>query len=143
MTGLVEGIAQLLSSFELRERFSNSPEEVAAQLALAPEDRKAFIELDPAQLERQANILLNKRWHEVRRLVPKTIESLDERAVDVFRFYATNDWPIGHRRHPVDALCFLKFLIANELQEPNQGELKKMRRLSSGGYQFEKRGMGC
>ena len=131
-TGLVDAIAQVLSSVELREQFELSPEVVADQLAVATEDRQAFVELDAEQLKRQSNTLLNKRWHEVRRLVPLTIELLDEQAGDVFRFYATNDWPIGHRRHPADAFRFLQFLIANKIQEPNQAELKKMRRLSAG-----------
>lgn len=57
---------------------------------------------------------------------------LNEQAEEVFRYYATNDWPIGHRRHPVDAFRFLHFLMANKLGQPDQAELKKLRRINSG-----------
>lgn len=129
-THLVNAIARLLSSHELRDQFEKSPESVAQQLNLAQQDWNAFVSLDPDQLRRQSNSLLNKRWHEIRRLVPQTISELGDQAVEVFQFYATNDWPVGHRRHPVDALRFLQFLIANRMHEPDKSELKRMRRLA-------------
>ena len=129
---LAEAIAQLLSSCELREQFEHSPENVADQLCIAAEERRAFVGLSVEQLNRQSETLLNKRWHEVCRLAPKTIAMLNEQAEEVFRYYATNDWPIGHRRHPVDAFRFLHFLMANKLGQPDQAELKKLRRINSG-----------
>ena len=129
--GLVEAIAKLLSSHDLRSQFEQAPALVAQQIGISSEDFEAFVALSPDQLDRQANTLLNKRWHEVRRLVPLTIDSLGREAVEVFRFYATNDWPIGHRRHPVDAFRFLQFLMANRIAEPNKMELKRMRRINS------------
>ena len=129
--GLVVAIAKLLSSPELRVAFEQSPSHVAKELNVAKNDVDAFVALDSQQLNRQANTLLNKRWHEVQRLVPLTIESLGKGANEVFRYYATKDWPIGHRRHPVDAFRFLQFLIANQILEPNRMEFKRMRRLSA------------
>lgn len=127
---LVAAVAKLLSNYELRQQFEQAPELVANQLGVGEEEFGAFISLSPLQLERQANTLLNKRWHEIRRLVPLTIESLGKEAHDLFRFYATKDWPIGHRRHPADALRFMQFLVANKIKEPNKMEWKRMRRIN-------------
>ena len=126
-------IASLLSSPELREQFEMSSEKVAQMLNIADADLDAFMSIDTLELQRRADALLNKRWHEIRRLVPLTIDGLGAVANEVFRSYATNDWPVGHRRHPVDALRFLQFLIANGIHEPDLTELKRMRRVGSVG----------
>lgn len=126
-----DAIGRLLNSQELRDQFEASPEQVAQELNIASEDLAAFVSLDRDQLRRHADTLLDKRWHEIRRLLPMTISELGQRAEEIFRFYATNDWPVGHRRPPVDAFRFLEFLTANQIQEPNQVELKRIRRLAS------------
>lgn len=130
-SSVVNAIGHLLSSDELRVQFETSPDQVAQLLNVDEQDLAEFVIIDSQQLRRQAVTLLNKRWHEIRRLVPLTISELGDGADEIFRFYATNDWPVGHRRHPVDALRFLQFLIADRIHQPNMTELKRMRRVGS------------
>ena len=130
-TDFVTALARLLSDPSLRLQFCEEPEHVARQIGVAQEDWHSFVSISPEQLNRQAETLLNKRWHEVRRLVPKTIEMLGSEAVDLFRFYATKEWPQGHRRHSVDAHRFLRFLISNEIAKPEKYEMIRIRRMAN------------
>ena len=123
----VTAFARLLSSQVLREQFRESPSSVSDQLGINQQDRSAFESLCADQVEQQAETLLNKRWHEVRRLAPKTTASLGEDGAEIFRYFASNDWPEGHRRHVVDAYRFLKFLRANGIQKPDRVELNRVR----------------
>ncbi len=125
-------LGRLLSSQELREEYGKSPEKFARKIGLASKDIEAFIRLDVAEIHRQAEMLLLKRWHEVCKLIPATINALGDEGRELFRFYAGHHWPEGHRRHPLDALEFLRFLARNQILTPDRRELKRIQRMVSG-----------
>lgn len=102
---LTHAIARLLCEPALRATFRAAPRRLAAQLCTGTvADQVA--RLDPAELERQANVLIEKRFAAVRSLVP--ISSADRRRL--FDDFSARFWPRGHRRHQADALAFLRFL---------------------------------
>ena len=125
-------MARLLGSHQLREHFGQEPEDVARSLRVAPDQIESFVRLDYQGLCRQATALIRKRWHEVSKLVPKTVDSLDSGADQLFYFYATAYWPEGHRRHALDSLGFLQFLSKNRILSIDRCELKRVRRLAAG-----------
>ncbi len=115
-TDLVSAIAKLLSDPVARRRFREDAEALAREWGVPASDVDAFAKLDPDEIERQANGLLNKRWHEVQQQIPETVQSLGGEAAGLFRFYATHHWVEGHRRHKRDAQEFLRFLKANKIR---------------------------
>ena len=125
---LVTAVGRLLSSIELRDAFEQSPLAVADRLGIAESDRAVFLSLDAQQLNQQAETLIQKRWHEVRRLAPRTIEALGDSAGELFQFYAGRFWPQGHRRHQLDAFRFLQFLAANDIDCIDKKELRRLAR---------------
>lgn len=120
-------IATLLSDRDLREQFRNSPQAIAEHLGLAGAELELVARLDPAGLEQQAETLLNKRWHEVQKLLPMTLSSLGSEAAELYRFYAQQQWPQGHRRHLLDAAGFIAFLELNQLGVVNRNEKRWVR----------------
>jgi hypothetical protein len=105
----VEGQARLLGSGELRTRFAENPQAVAAELG---EPRLAS--LDPAELERQAATLVAKRRHEAAKLLPRTFEALGRDAAPIFEEFAAGFWPEGATRHAQDASAFCGWLAARK-----------------------------
>ena len=86
--------------------------------------------LDPVGLTHQAETLLQKRWHEVTKLLPSTIAELGSEAEELFRYLALKSWPEGHRRHALDAADFIGFLEHNQLVHVDSAEKRKIRRLA-------------
>ena len=110
---LTTALARLLSDAELRSAFSGDPDQVANQLPIRDADRDAFFSLNIEELERQAKTLIEKRLHEVGRIIPQTIQRLGCQASTEFYRYANQHWPTGYSRHFEDAIAFFDFLIAN------------------------------
>jgi hypothetical protein len=131
---LVTAIGRLLHNRQLRIEFEHAPEAVAIRLGLTDADSETFVRLDIGGIARQAEGLLSKRWHEVADLIPETTKELGREGRDLFRFYASNSWPAGHRRHYVDAFNFLKFLKKNDLAIGSANEMKTVRQLATRGY---------
>ena len=123
----VEVLGRLLSDQDLRERFQAAPFKVATSLGLTGSNLELVCGIDPAELERQAETLLLKRWHEVRKLAPKSIEGLAD-GLSLFRFFARHYWPEGHRRHLQDCVSFLRFLGENQISV-DKGEWRMLRRM--------------
>ena len=71
-------------------------------------------------------MLINERWFEVRKLIPKTIGQLGAEGRELFQYYANHKWPSGHRRHPQDAMGFLRFLKTNRICKPPSSEIAKV-----------------
>lgn len=114
MADVVSALAHLLSDQVLRERFIAEPRHVAMKLGLQGRDLEVVCKLDALDLERQATTLLKKRWHEVSKLIPRTIAGLED-GYSVFKYYAREHWPEGHRKHVEDAAGFLRFLRHNKI----------------------------
>ena len=107
--------ARLLVDPALRRTYRHKPAVVARQLAVAENQRKAFCNLDPDNLERQAAGLISKRRYEVARIIPQTWNRLtvaEESAL--FQNHAIAYWPTGHKRHQQDAVEFCRFLIRHD-----------------------------
>lgn len=128
---LVEALALLLSSQELRKDFALDPERVAINLHVNKSEREAFVVLNVSHLEMQANVLLKKRQREVFKLLPLTCKGLGETFNDVFRDYANAYWPDSHRRHEQDAYQFIRYLMDSG-REYNQGEHNRVQFLHQG-----------
>ena len=58
---LSEALAWLLTSRELRERFRLSPEATGSALGVKSDEREAFVALDPDALDRQADVITDRR----------------------------------------------------------------------------------
>lgn len=124
---LTTALARLLSDASLREAYRQDRRGTAARLAVRPADRSGFLSLDPSLLDRQADTLLNKRLHEVRRLLPDTFTRVGAEAPSLFRAYAQTRWPVGHMRHVDDAVAFCRHLLANGTGKVNRAELNRLR----------------
>ena len=120
-------LTRLLSDRVLRDVYIRDPEEAARILlidkcALAP-----FLELDPSGLENQAQLLLNKRFFEVRRMIPATCTVMGAAARSSFLAYAETYWPEGYGRHVQDAVAFCRYLLRRKSVEVNRPELNRLR----------------
>ncbi len=124
---LTTALARLLSDASLREAYRQDRRGTAAHLAVRAADRSSFLSLDPDLLDRQADTLLNKRLHEVRRLLPDTFTRVGAEAPSLFRTYAQTRWPVGHMRHVDDAVAFCRHLMATGTGKVNRAELNRMR----------------
>lgn len=100
-------LGRLLTDPELRRRFRRDPASAARALDADPSSLAA---IDPDGLDLQAETLLEKRLHEVSKLLPRTVAGLGIRGAPAFREYACAHWPEGHRRHAEDAAAFGSFL---------------------------------
>jgi hypothetical protein len=107
---LTLALARLLTDRALRLRFTADALQVARELELAPHEVAILCGVDPAELEAQAQTLLDKRRSEATRIVPRTWQLLGSAGTALFEEYATSYWPTGHLRHPSDALAFLRYL---------------------------------
>jgi hypothetical protein len=106
-------LARLLADTELWRAFVGDPDRVANQLPIRDADRDAFLSLNVEELERQAKTLVDKRLHEVGRIIPRSMQRLGCRASSEFYRYANQNWPTGHKRQFDDALAFSDFLITS------------------------------
>lgn len=113
MADVISVMGRLLADQAMREQFREAPREVAKRLGLQGNDLELVCGLDPAQLESQAETLLLKRWHEITKLLPSTLAALED-GLSLFRFYASQSWPEGARRHRDDAVGFMEFLRHNQ-----------------------------
>jgi hypothetical protein len=97
-------LGRLLADPALRAEFRRDPAATARRLDA---DLSA---IDPDELERQAETLVDKRFHEVAKLLPRTIALQGGDAARIFAAHASLFWPEGHRRHADDAVAFVRFL---------------------------------
>ncbi len=119
-------LGRLLSDPALRAEFRRDPD--ATALALDVE----LSGIDPEELDHQAATLVDKRFHEVSALLPRTISALGPDAARIFREHADGFWPVGHRRHAEDAVAFGRWLEVRRLPR-SQSELRRLRFALSGG----------
>jgi hypothetical protein len=119
-------LARLLGNAALREKFATDPSAVAEQMGIRDEDRASLIALPSAELEFQAGTLLRKRFHEARKLAPKTFSQLGQESWNRFKNYADSHWPEGHQRHVLDALAFCE-----HLQTPSNSERNRLHFIAS------------
>lgn len=122
-------LGRLLADPVLRASLRRDPASVARTLEADPQ---LLADLDPKGLEEQAQGLVDKRFHEVAKLLPITITCLGASAAAVFAEHAAAFWPEGHRRHALDADAFGRFLEGRGLPAC-RSELNRLRFGMSGG----------
>lgn len=104
-------LARLLSDQRLRDLFVRDADEAARRLGLVDADAAAFRVLPARQVNVQAQALIDKRFREVQKLLPRTIARMGTAARSQFAEYASAYWPRGHRRHLEDAYRFGRYLL--------------------------------
>lgn len=119
-------LGRLLSDPVLRAEFRRDPEATARALDVD------LAGIDPEELEHQARTLVDKRFHEVAALLPRTMDALGPDAARLFREHADGFWPKGHRRHAEDAVAFGRWLEARRLPR-SRSEANRLRFALSGG----------
>jgi hypothetical protein len=115
-------LGRLLADPALRAELRRDPGAVAR---LLDADAAALRELYLEDLERQAETLLDKRFHEVEKLLPQTVAQLGARAAEAFREHALGYWPEGCWRHAEDAAAFGRFLEERKLPR-SESELNRL-----------------
>ena len=112
-------LGRLLSDSVLRAEFRRDPDATARALDVE------LSGIDPEDLEHKARTLLDKRFHEVSALLPRTMDALGPDAARIFREHAEGFWPQGHRRHAEDAVAFGRWLKARRLPR-SRSELNRL-----------------
>jgi hypothetical protein len=102
--------ARLLASREMRSLLRHDRVELARRLHLRASETDAIASLDPDGIDRQARGLVDKRWQETAKLMPRTVRRLGSEGKSIFEIYADTYWPEGHRRHLLDASAFLDYM---------------------------------
>lgn len=121
-------LARLCSDIGFRAEFLADRSAVLSRFALSDSVQRALEQIDAIQLEEQAKTLIDKRWHEVRRLLPRTMATATDDIREYFEFHANRFWPVGHHRHLVDAWRFAEFLSKNGLAQVNPADKRTLRR---------------
>src|SRR5687767_8469200 len=91
----VTALGRVLCNGGLRDAFATDLVAVVWQIGLRESDRQAFLQLWPADLEFQANILLRKRFDVIRRTLPRTCRNLGRDAWLEFQPFARPSRPLG------------------------------------------------
>jgi hypothetical protein len=116
-------LGRLLADPALRAELRRDPGALARTLDVDPAELEG---LDPAGLDAQAETLLEKRFHEAGKLLPRTMAGLGAEAKPLFRSHAERSWPQGQRRHAQDAAAFGRFLEERRLPRC-RSELNRLR----------------
>lgn len=108
----ITAFGRLLRDGDLRDRLAADPRSAAEQAGLHPDDWPAWRQLEPADVEFQAEVLLRKRLDEVRRMLPETCRALGETLWPRFHAYARKHWPAEPEAKIRDAAQFCRQLAA-------------------------------
>jgi hypothetical protein len=120
-------MSRLLSNRELQENVINAPR----VLNLNPLHWDELLLFDTDDQGHTNSLKQQKRWHELRRLLPLTLNKLEQRAEVAFHAFVLDDSESNSRRATKDAMCFLEFLMHHEWVEMDSSEVKRIRRLSN------------
>lgn len=107
------GLALLLTDDELRERFAVDPQGVAQTLNLDAADAAQLSLLASAEVERFARSLRARRWNEIQKLLPVSIQAAQQAEFPLRRLFlnfAQTYAPQGGKRHAQDALAFADWM---------------------------------
>jgi hypothetical protein len=124
--GFTAALARLLTDSRLRSEFAVDRQELCQHLRVGGAARRRLLGLSPEELEVQAALLVDKRRHQVARLLPRTFGRLGRVAGALFAEYAASRWPVGHRRHWLDAAGFSAWLAG---RRPDTREARECNRV--------------
>ena len=122
---------RVFSSRELQENVINAPEDAPRVLNLNPAHWDELLLHEADDSGQENSLRQQKRWHELKRLLPLTLNKLEKRAEVAFHAFVLHDDDGISRRAAQDAMCFLEFLKHNDWVETDSIELKRMKRLSN------------
>jgi len=105
-------LSSLLTDPRMREALRSSSQTFITKHALNDSLSAFVLSLDLDQLDKQAECLIQKRFSEVKMLLPRTIAQLGKEAWCRFSEHASRYWPRGHRRHLLDAVQFGNYCFA-------------------------------
>lgn len=119
-------LAQLLTNPALRETFLSNHDTAADMVNLLPTERPRFVSLLALQVNRQTQLLINRRMRAVFEQLPATVRFQGGVSAKYFTAYANGYRPHTYRRHSEDALHFCQFLRTRRLPY-NQSEYNRVR----------------
>jgi len=119
-------LSKLLSDSKLRSEFSNKPQDVIELYTFDDDDRDMLFSLSASELNIQANILLQKRLHEVQCILPNTFLLNQLQLSQTFLQYAESYWPEGYTKHSLDAIKFCHYLKNHNIHF-DHAELNRLR----------------
>jgi hypothetical protein len=120
-------LGRLLRDGALRDEFAVRRAQTMARLGVSEAHRDIFLNLNSADLEFQARVLLRKRFDSVLQLLPITCARLDQRAWPLFHDYARAVWPDGPRSEVQDACNFCERLLRENAVDVSRRELNRLR----------------
>jgi hypothetical protein len=109
-TDFITAFARLLRDGKLRDAFAANPQAAARQVHLRAADLPAWLQLIPADVEFQAEVLLRKRLDLVKFFAPETCRQLGEKLWPTFRAFAREHWPPENAAKFSDASQFCERL---------------------------------
>jgi hypothetical protein len=90
------------------------------------DDRDMLFSLSASELDIQANILLQKRLHELQSILPNTFNLNKLDLSQSFLKYAESYWPEGYSKHRLDAIEFSHYLRNHKIHF-DHAELNRLR----------------
>src|SRR5262245_61787810 len=105
-------LGRLLRDGALRDAFHSAPLSAIQSLNVFEAECPSLLNLNPVDLEFQAQILLRKRFEAVARLLPQTCSNLGVSAWPAFAEYARDYWPEGQLNPSYDAQSFADRLLS-------------------------------
>ena len=121
-------LADVLANPTIRKELVGNPQNLFERYELSVGQKQSLLSIVPEEIQQQAITLIDKRWHEINKLIPKTISFNPTEIQELFRFFATKFWPTGYRRHQIDAMKFIAFLEDNSIAVADPTEKKRLRR---------------
>jgi hypothetical protein len=91
-TDFITAFGRLLCDGKLRDVFAANSQTAAEQIRLRQSDLSAWLQLVPADVEFQADVLLRKRLDLVKFFAPETCRRLGEELWPTFRKFARVNW---------------------------------------------------
>ena len=107
----ITAFGRLLRDGTLRDVFAADPQGAAKQVQLRSSDLPAWLQLVPADVEFQADVLLRKRLDIVKHFVPGTCRRLGEKLWAIFQPYGRVNWPLEGSAKNFDAFQFCRHLL--------------------------------
>lgn len=98
-------LARLLTDGRLRDAFAVDPVATLDSLGVPATEQDAFRQLNPADLEFQARVLLHKRFEQIRSWLPSVCRRLDDAAWPMFEKFARTRPPGNATSEALEFAC--------------------------------------
>jgi hypothetical protein len=122
----ITAFGRLLRDGKLRDAFAVNPRAVAGQIRLRESDLATWLQLNPIEVELQADVLLRKRLDLVKYFAPETCRRTGERLWQEFRKFGRENWPPESSEKITDAFQFCRRLMQTEPETLVQSEWNRL-----------------